>query len=142
MITVEVTEKDILDCIHSLRYSPLEVATARALNVDVDRVEVKNNKIIVWMYDDSDYIAYNYSDEESSLDVDDFANEWAAFIEDESIEEFLSSPFSFTLEENHDPRTDSRHWAATSFDYSEFADVDDDFKKKSRNRLTDDDDWI
>lgn len=142
MITVEVTEKDILDCIHSLRYSPLEVATARALNVDVDRVEVKNNKVVVWMYDDSDYIAYNYSDEESYLDVDDFINEWAAFIEDESIEEFLSSPFSFTLEENHDPRTESRHWAASSLDYEQFADRPSSDKKNSRFRLTDDDDWV
>jgi hypothetical protein len=143
MIQVDVTELDIDNCIANLRHSPLEVAAARALKVDVDRVEVKHDKVWVWMYDDSDYLEYEYSDEESYLDVYDFINEWEVFMEDESMEEFLASPFSFNLEEHHDPRTDSRHWAASSFDYSEFEDdPTDGFRKKSRKHLTEDDDWV
>ena len=143
MITVEVTENDIETCITNLRHSPLELAAGRALNVEPERVEVKISKVLIWMYDDSDYLEYEYSDEESYLDVYDFINEWEVFMQDESIEEFLASPISFNLEEHHDPRTDSRHWAATSFDYSEFADdPDDGFRKKSNKHLTEDDDWV
>lgn len=143
MITVEVTEHDIESGIANLRYSPLEIAASRYLNVEIERLEIKYDGVFVWLYDDSDYIEYKYLDEESQLDVHDFINEWEAFVQDESIEEFLASPFSFNLEDRHDPRTESRHWAATSFDYSEFADdPDDGFRKKSRNRLTDDDDWV
>lgn len=143
MITVEVTEHDIESGIANLRYSPLEIATSRSLNVEIERLEIKYDGVFVWLYDDSDYIQYKYLDEESQFDVHDFINEWEAFIQDESIEEFLASPFSFNLEDKHDPRTESRHWAATSFDYSEFTDdPDDGFRKKSRNRLTDDDDWV
>lgn len=143
MITVEVTEKDIESGIANLRYSPLEIATSRVLNIEIERLEIKYDGVLVWLYDDSDYIEYKYLDEESKFDIDDFISEWEAFIQDESIEEFLASPFSFNLEDKHDPRTESRHWAATSFDYSEFADdPDDGFRKKSRNRLTDDDDWV
>jgi len=142
MITVEVTELIIDDCIKTLRNSPLEVAAAQALNVDIDRVEVKLNEVVVWMHDDSDYIIYKYADEESYLDAYDFINEWEVFMQDESIEEFLASPFSFNLEDNHDPRTESRHWAASSLDYEQFADRPSSDKKNSRFRLTDDDDWV
>lgn len=139
MIRVEITENDIKNALNTLRYSPIELATARSLNVELERLEVKLDEVIVWMYDDSDYASYKYADEESYIDVYDFIQEWELFIEDETIEDFSVKPFTFDLEEKNDPRTESRHWAATSIDYSEFADRPSSDKKNLKFRLTDDD---
>ena len=79
--TIEVTDKHVNQAYNSVNnvnhasVSPLEIATAEVLNVDVERVEVKHNKVFVWMYDDSDYMLYKY-DEESYVKVYDFINEW------------------------------------------------------------------
>lgn len=143
MITVDMVEYDITNALKTLKNTPVDFAISRALKIDIERIEVKYDKVVIWMYDDSDYISYKFSDEDTQDDVDDFIAEWEAFLDDETIEEFSPEPFSFNLEENHDPRTDSRHWTATSFDYEQFADDPvDGFKNKSRNRLTDDDDWV
>ena len=141
-ITVDVTENDIEQAIKTLRNSPLEIAAARALKVDLRRLEVKLDEVIVWMYDDSYYVAYNYQDEDSYVDVYDFINEWELFTEDKNMQEFAAKPITFTLEKKHDPRTDSRYWAATSLDPSEFNDRPSSDKKNSRNRLTKDDEWV
>ena len=137
-VTVEVTENDIIVAVNNMKESPLDIAVARHLKIDMQRIEVKLDDVLVWMYDDSDYVQYKYTDEESYIDVYDFLQEWELFMEDESMEEFTMKPFNFGLEKKHDPRTESRHWATTSFDYSEFSDVETHDKKKLRKRLTDD----
>lgn len=141
-VTVDVTENDIEQAIKTLRHSPLEIATSRALRVETERLEVKLDEVIVWMYDDSDYVAYNYKDDQSHVNVYDFINEWELFTEDNTMEQFMAKPISFNLEKKHDPRTDSRYWAATSFDSGEFTDRPNPDKKNSRNRLTKDDEWV
>ena len=62
--TIEVTQQDINQAYNS-DYSPLQIAASRILKVDKDRVEVKPRELLVWMYDDSDYVLYKYCDEDS-----------------------------------------------------------------------------
>ena len=73
-VTIEITDKHINSAYNS-NYNPLDIAVAESLDIDVDRVEVKRDKIYIWMYDDSDYVLYKY-DEESRIKVYDFLNEW------------------------------------------------------------------
>lgn len=139
MITIEVNGFDINKALSTLRNSPLELAVSRTLKIDLERIEVKHNKVIVWMYDDADHLDYHYADEESVAMVEDFISEWEAFLSNDDEEEFLVEPFSIRLELEHDPRTESRHWTATSIDYSGFTDRPSSDKKNLKFRLTDDD---
>ena len=67
--TIEVTDKHINQAYNSVNnvnhasVSPLEIAVAEKLKIDVERVEVKHDKTYIWMYDDSDYILYKYDEE-------------------------------------------------------------------------------
>ena len=137
--TIEVTEKHINSAYNS-NYNPLEIAVAESLNIDVDRVEVKHDKVYVWMYDDSDYMLYTY-DEESYVKVYDFLNEWQLVlqgVEDGIPTKFEGDLISFNIEVDNDTRTHSNHWHGASLDFSGFTDEFDSHKKNLKFRLTDD----
>ena len=144
--TIEVTDKHINKAYNSVNsfnhasVSPLEIATAEVLKIDVERVEVKHNKVFVWMYDDSDYILYKY-DEESYTKVYDFINEWQLVlqgVEDSIPTQFEGDLISFNIEVENDTRTHSNHWHGASVD-SSWNSVEPDLHKKNlKFRLTDD----
>ena len=144
--TIEVTDKHINQAYNSVNnvnhasVSPLEIATAEKLKIDVERVEVKHDKTYIWMYDDSDYILYKY-DEESYVKVYDFLNEWQLVlqgVEDGIPTKFEGDLISFNIEVDDDTGTHSNHWSGASLDFSGFADEFDSHKKNLKFRLTDD----
>jgi len=145
--TIEVTDKHINEAYNSInstnraKFSPLEIAVAEALNIDAERVEVKHDKVYVWMYDDSDYMLYTY-DKESYVNVYDFLNEWQLVlqgVEDGIPTKFEGDLISFNMEMDNDTGTHSNNWHGASLDFSGFADeLDAHNKKNLKFRLTDD----
>ena len=144
--TIEVTDRHINEAYNSLNHvnratvNPLEIAAAEVLKIDLDRVEVKHDRLFVWMYDDSDYILYKY-DEESYVKVYDFLNEWQLVlqgVEDGIPTKFEGDLISFNIEVDDDTGTHSNHWHGASLDFSGFADELDSHKKNLKFRLTDD----
>ena len=146
--TIEVTDKHINEAYNYVnstshaKFSPLEIAVAEALNIDTERVEVKHDKVYVWMYDDSDYMLYTY-DEESRIKVYDFINEWELVTDEQTDEDevfkFEGDLISFNMEMDNDTGTHSNNWHGASLDFSGFADeLDAHNKKNLKFRLTDD----
>jgi len=144
--TIEVTDKHINNGYNSINntdrasLSPLEIAVAERLKIDPERVEVKHDRIYVWMYDDSDYMLYTY-DEESYVKVYDFLNEWQLVlqgVEDGIPTKFEGDLISFNIEADNDTRTHSNHWHGASLDFSGFANESGEHKKNLKFRLTDD----
>ena len=138
--TIEITEADINHAYNS-DYSPLQIAASRVLKVDKERIEVKPRELLVWMYDDSDYVLYKY-DEDSYVKVYDFINEWELVVEgytdDDGAVKFEGDLISFNIEVENDTGTHSNHWSGASLDFSGFADEFDSDKKNLKFRLTDD----
>ena len=138
--TVEVTDSDINNAYNS-DFSPLQIAASRVLDIDLERIEVKRDKLFVWMYDDSDYVLYKY-DEESYVKVYDFLNEWDLVIDGYTDEDgafpFEGDLISFNIEVDNDTRTHSNHWHGASLDFSGFTDESGEHKKNLKFRLTDD----
>ena len=139
--TIEVTNKHVNSAYNS-NYNPLEIAVAEVLKIDIDRVEVKRDKLFVWMYDDSDYVLYKY-DEESYVKVYDFINEWEivtdSYTDEDGAVPFEGDLISFNIEVDNDTGTHSNHWHGASLDFSGFADeLDAHNKKNLKFRLTDD----
>ena len=144
--TIEVTDKHINEAYNSVNntknasVNPLEIATAEVLNIDVERVEVKHDKVYVWMYDDSDYMLYTYG-EESYANVYDFLNEWQLVlqgVEDGIPTQFEGDLISFNMEMDNDTGTHSNNWHGASIDFSGITDESDLHKKNIKFRLTDD----
>ena len=144
--TIEVTDKHLnqaYNSVNNVNYatvSPLEIAVAEALKIDLERVEVKHDKTYVWMYDESDYVLYTY-DEESYVKVYDFLNEWQLVlqgVEDGIPTKFEGDLITFNIEVDNDTGTHSNHWSGASLDFSGFADEPDNHKKNLKFRLTDD----
>ena len=138
--TIEVTNKHVNSAYNS-NYNPLEIAVAEVLKIDIDRVEVKRDKLFVWMYDDSDYVLYKY-DEESYVKVYDFINEWEivtdSYTDEDGAVPFEGDLISFNIEVDNDTGTHSNHWHGASLDFSGLADEFDEHKKNLKFRLTDD----
>ena len=123
-VTIEITDKHINSAYNS-NYNPLEIAVSESLKIDVDRVEVKPDKVYIWMYDDSDYVLYKY-DEDSYIKVYDFLNEWDLVVDGYSDEDgavpFEGDLISFNIEVEDDTRTHTNHWSGASIDFSRPAD--------------------
>ncbi len=141
--TVEVTDQDIQQSYNDKQgYTPLQRAISRALKVDVYRVEVNAKEVLIWMYDDSDYMLYKYADEESYVKVYDFINEWELVVEGQTDADgsfqFEGDLISFNIEVDNDTRTHSNHWSGASLDFSGFPNEFDSHKKNLKFRLTDD----
>ena len=138
--TVEVTDSDINNAYNS-DFSPLQIAASKVLDIDLERIEVKRDKLFVWMYDDSDYVLYKY-DEESYVKVYDFLNEWDLVIDGYTNEDgafpFEGDLISFNIEVDNDTRTHANHWHGASVDSSWDADESGMHKKNLKFRLTDD----
>ena len=142
--TVEVTDKDINEGYNYLNknstINPLQIATSRVLKIDKERIEVKHNELLVWMYEDSDYVLYKY-DDESYVKVYDFLNEWQLVsqdVEDDVPAKFEGDLISFNIEVDNDTRTHSNHWHGASLDFSGITDESNAHKKNLKFRLTDD----
>ena len=142
--TVEVTEKDINEGYNYLNQNstinPLQIAASKVLKVDKERIEVKHNELLVWMYDDSDYVLYKY-DDDSYVKVYDFLNEWQLVsqdVEDGVPTKFEGDLISFNIEVDNDTRTHTNHWSGASVDFSGFTDESCSHKKDLKFRLTDD----
>ena len=138
--TVEVTEHDINQAYNS-DFSPLQIAASRVLKIDKERIEVKYRELLVWMYDDSDYVLYKY-DEDSYVKVYDFINEWEIVTDSYTYEDgavpFAGDLISFNIEVDNDTGTHSNHWHGASIDSSWNTDQSDSHKKNLKFRLTDD----
>ena len=139
--TVEVTEVDVNSAYNS-DFSPLQIAASRVLNIDIERIEVKQDKLYVWMYDDSDYVLYKY-DEESYVKVYDFLNEWElvtdGYTDKDGAVSFEGDLISFNIEVDNDTGTHSNHWHGASIDCSWDTDESDlHHRKNLKFRLTDD----
>ena len=138
--TVEVTDSDINNAYNS-DFSPLQIAASKVLDIDLERIEVKRDKLFVWMYDDSDYVLYKY-DEESYVKVYDFLNEWElvteGYTDKDGAVKFEGDLISFNIEVDNDTRTHSNHWHGASVDSSWDADESGMHKKNLKFRLTDD----
>ena len=139
--TIEVTEQDINQAYNS-EFTPLQIATSRVLKIDKDRIEVQARELLVWMYDDSDYVLYKYADEDSYVKVYDFINEWElvvnGYTDEDGAFKFEGDLISFNIEVDNDKRTHTNHWSGASLDFSEFANESDSHKKNLKFRLTDD----
>ena len=139
--TIEVTEADINKAYNS-DFSPLQVAASRELKVDCERIEVKPRELLVWMYDDSDYVLYKYCDEDSYVKVYDFINEWEIVVDGYTSEDgavrFEGDLISFKIEVDNDTRTHTNHWHGASIDSSWTSDESCSHKKNLKFRLTDD----
>ena len=139
--TIEVTEQDINQAYNS-EFTPLQIATSRVLKIDKDRIEVQARELLVWMYDDSDYVLYKYADEDSYVKVYDFINEWElvvnGYTDEDGAFKFEGDLISFNIEVDNDKRTHTNHWSGASLDFSGFADESDSHKKNLKFRLTDD----
>jgi hypothetical protein len=138
--TVEVTEHDINQAYNS-DFSPLQIAASRVLKIDKERIEVKYRELLVWMYDDSDYVLYKY-DEDSYVKVYDFINEWEivtdSYTDEDGAVPFAGDLISFNIEVDNDTGTHSNHWHGASIDSSWNTDQSDSHKKNLKFRLTDD----
>jgi IS30 family transposase len=93
---INVTQGDIVRAIRNTKYSPLQIAASRAIGRDIDTIDVNRDKIYCWIYDDSDYISYNYDTKDIST-ISDFIDCWEDY--KEYNDEFKESPFNFTVEE-------------------------------------------
>lgn len=140
-VTIEITDKHINSAYNS-NYSPLEIAVSESLKIDVDRVEVKRDKVYIWMYDDSDYMLYKYADEDSYVKVYDFINEWElvldGYTDEDGAVKFEGDLISFNIEVDNDTRTHTNHWHEASIDSSWNANESSSYKKNLKFRLTDD----
>ena len=129
--TVEVTEHDINQAYNS-DFSPLQIAASRVLKIDKERIEVKYRELLVWMYDDSDYVLYKY-DEDSYVKVYDFINEWEivtdSYTDEDGAVPFAGDLISFNIEVDNDTGTHSNHWHGASIDSSWNTDQSDSHKK-------------
>ena len=138
--TIEITETDINSAYNS-DFSPLQIAVSKVLKIDCERIEVNPKELLVWMYDDSDYVLYKY-DEESYVKVYDFINEWELVLDGYNSEDgafkFEGDLISFNIEVENDTRTHSNHWHGASVDSSWNADESGMHKKNLKFRLTDD----
>ena len=139
--TIEVTASDVNNACNS-DFSPLQIAASRVLKIEKERIEVKHGELLVWMYDDSDYVLYKYSDDESYAKVYDFINEWdlvvAGYTDEDGAFKFEGDLISFNIEVDNDTRTHTNHWSGASLDFSGFSDEPDTHKKNLKFRLTDD----
>ena len=142
--TIEGTDKDINEGYNYLTrdstINPQQVAASRVLKIDKERIEVKHNELLVWMYDDSDYVLYKY-DDDSYVKVYDFLNEWQLVsqdVEDGVPTKFEGDLISFNIEVDNDTRTHTNHWSGASVDFSGFTDESCSHKKDLKFRLTDD----
>jgi len=139
--TIEVTDSDINNAYNS-NYSPLQIAASRVIKVDCERIEIKPKELLVWMYDDSDYILYKYPDEDSYVQIYDFINEWElvldGYTDEDGAVKFEGDLISFNIEVDNDTRTHTNHWHEASIDSSWNADESSSDKKNLKFRLTDD----
>jgi len=96
---IEVTALDIDKAMVEMRYNPIQLACARAMNKSPDEIDVKSRAVWVSVYDYADFIKYTY-DEECSQYAEIFMKDWddwlARYDEDEDAECWCD-PFTCSL---------------------------------------------
>ena len=96
-IKLEMSESDIIRAIKNTKKSPLDYLAARHFKQDVENIDVQKDSILIWEYDDSDFISYKYCVEDIDL-VSTFIDEWHDFV-DNYTDDFSLSPITFCVEE-------------------------------------------
>ena len=139
--TVEITKTDINKA-YNTNFTPIQIALSEVLKIDKERIEVNQKEILIWMYDDSDYVLYKYADEESYVAVYDFINEWELVTQGDTDPDgafpFEGDLITFNIEVDNDTRTHSNNWHGASVDSSWNSDKSDLHSKNLKFRLTDD----
>jgi hypothetical protein len=96
-IKLEMLESDIIRAIKNTQKSPLEYLASRHFKQNIENIDVQKDSILIWEYDDSDFISYKYCVEDIDL-VSTFIDEWHDFV-DNYTEDFSLSPITFCVEE-------------------------------------------
>lgn len=94
---INVTQGDIVRCLRNPKYSPLQIAAARATGRDIDTVDVNKDSLYCWIYDDGDYILYTYEDKDLET-IGEFIELWEEY-KYSDLENFDGKPFNFNVEE-------------------------------------------
>lgn len=96
-VEIEITENDVIKAIRNPIHSPIELAASRTLKKELYGIDVKQNAIYIWAYDDSDYLMYRYCKEDIE-NVKNFIDAWEDF-KDNKTEDFVENIFTFCVEE-------------------------------------------
>ena len=139
--SIEITKAHINKAYNS-EFTPLQLAVSEALKIDKERIEINHKEILIWMYDDSDYVLYKYADEDSYVAVYDFLNEWELVVQGDTDPDgafpFEGDLITFNIRIDNDTGTHSNNWHRASVDSSWNANESSANSKNLKFRLTDD----
>ena len=95
MISIQVTENDIIRAMRNPRYSPIQLAVSDILNVSPGDVDVTKDRIFVWS-DDEDHETYILEGDLENFHS--FLEEWEFYVEEAEID-FDEEEFVFQMSE-------------------------------------------
>jgi hypothetical protein len=96
MISIEVTENDIIRAMKNIRFSPVQLAVSRKFNTNPEDVDVGQDRIFVWS-DDEDHKTYILQGDIEEFDS--FMEEWEFYAEDDV--DFTRESFVLHLSEKN-----------------------------------------
>jgi hypothetical protein len=94
MISIEVTENDIIRAMKNVRFNPVQLAVSRKFNINPEDVDVGESKIFVWS-DDEDHKTYILDDQTEEFNF--FMSEWEFYVEKDI--DFVEEGFVFQMSE-------------------------------------------
>jgi hypothetical protein len=94
MISVEVTENDIIRAMKNVRFNPVQLAVSRKFNINPEDVDVGESKIFVWS-DHEDHKTYILDDQTEEFNF--FMSEWEFYVEKDI--DFVEEGFVFQMSE-------------------------------------------
>jgi len=94
MISIQVTENDIIRAMRNPRYSPIQLAVSDILHVSPEDVDVTKDRIFVWS-DDEDHKTYILQGDLKNFHS--FSEEWEFYVEEEI--DFAEEEFVFQMSE-------------------------------------------
>lgn len=94
MISIEVTENDIIRAMKNVRFSPVQLAVSRKFNTNPEDVDVHYDRIFVWE-NDEEHKTYILHDEREEFDF--FMSEWEFYVE--GGVDFVEQAFVFEVSE-------------------------------------------
>lgn len=94
MISIEVTENDIIRAMKNVRFNPVQLAVSRKFNINPEDVDVGEDRIFVWS-DDEDHKTYILGGDKEEFDF--FMSEWEFYAE-EGVD-FVEQSFIFQMSE-------------------------------------------
>lgn len=94
MISIQVTENDIIRAMRNPRYSPIQLAVSDILHVSPEDVDVTKDRIFVWS-DDEDHKTYILQGDLKNFHS--FSKEWEFYVEEKI--DFAEEEFVFQMSE-------------------------------------------